>query len=119
VYASKETKANVLSFAEVEDVHPISYLPQIGFLVHLLDRDLHFKRRRNLYVVDRPDCKVLKIFTENERCYTKAEVKRAMEANAFMKNSGCPSMSEAGHFIMDDSINNTPNQARADFERSV
>jgi hypothetical protein len=31
VYASSETKANVLSFAEVEDKYPISYIPQIWF----------------------------------------------------------------------------------------
>jgi hypothetical protein len=119
VYASEDTKANVLSFAEVEDVYPISYIPQIGFIVHLSDRDLHFKRRGKLYVADWSDCKVLNTVTENERCYTKAEVKRAMEAYAFMKNSGYPSMSEAGHLIMDGNINNTPNLARADFERSV
>ena len=45
VYASSETKANVLSFAEVEDKYPISYIPQSGFIVHLQDRDLNFRKK--------------------------------------------------------------------------
>jgi hypothetical protein len=35
VYASFETKENDISFAEVEDKYPISYIPHSGFIVHL------------------------------------------------------------------------------------
>ena len=109
----------MLSFAEVEDIYPISYIPQIGFIVHLLNRDLHFKRRGKLYVADWLEYKVLSTVKENMRCYTKEEVKRSLEANEFIRNSGYPSLSEAKHLIMDGNIRNTPNLVGGDFERSV
>jgi len=34
VYCSRNTKANVLSFSDVEDVYPITYQPQESFTVH-------------------------------------------------------------------------------------
>ncbi len=42
VYTSAETKANVLSFAEVEDKYRITYIPKEAFVVHLADRDIAF-----------------------------------------------------------------------------
>jgi hypothetical protein len=119
VYSSSEKKANVLSFAEVEDLYPISYAPQIGFVFHLRDRDIEFKRQGKLYVADWSDCKVLNTVKENVRCYTKDEVKRAMEAKEFIKNSGYPSLDEARHLILDGNIQNTPNLVGIDFERSL
>jgi hypothetical protein len=53
------------------------------------------------------------------RCYTKDEVKRAMEAKEFIKNSGYPSLDEARHLILDGNIQNTPNLVLVDFERSL
>jgi hypothetical protein len=35
VYASKETKANVLSFADVEDMYEITYIRGEAFVVHM------------------------------------------------------------------------------------
>ena len=52
VYASKETKANILSFAQVEDEYPITYVPQESFTVHLPRGDLIFKRKNGMYVAD-------------------------------------------------------------------
>jgi hypothetical protein len=50
--------------------------------------------------------------------YTKEEVKRAKEANEFIKNSGYPSLPEARHLIMDGNIKFSPELAGADFKRA-
>jgi hypothetical protein len=42
-YASRGTKANVPSFAAVEDLYEISYIQHEAFTVHMLDRDLVFR----------------------------------------------------------------------------
>jgi hypothetical protein len=52
VYASEKTKANVLSFADVEDFYDIMYVQKQAFIVHMGDRDLVFNRREKLYVAD-------------------------------------------------------------------
>jgi hypothetical protein len=52
VYASDEAKANVLSFAAVEDMYEVTYNRGEGFTVHMPEKDIVFKRRDNLYVVD-------------------------------------------------------------------
>ncbi len=44
VYSSNDARVNILSFTEVEEVYPISYVPQEGFVVHMEDRDVLFKR---------------------------------------------------------------------------
>jgi hypothetical protein len=119
VYSSLDTRANVLSFAEVEDQFPISYVPQIGFIVHLPDRDLEFRRRGKLYVADWSQHRVLTTVKEKERCYTKEELKRAMEAHEFIRNSGYPSLEEARHLILDGNVQNIPNLSGVDFERAL
>jgi hypothetical protein len=45
VYAFSDAEAKILIFAEVKGANHISYLPLVGFLLHLLDRDLPFRRR--------------------------------------------------------------------------
>jgi hypothetical protein len=55
VFVSSETKANVLSFAEVEDMYEINYVPCTSFVVHLLGRDIEFVRKGKLYVADFSD----------------------------------------------------------------
>jgi hypothetical protein len=52
VYASTDTHANVLSFAEVEDRFPITYLPRESFTVHLPDHDVPLARRGKMYVAN-------------------------------------------------------------------
>jgi hypothetical protein len=48
----------------------------------------------------------------------KDKVKRAKEANEFIKNSGCPSLPESRHLIVDSSIKNSLELTGADFERA-
>ena len=43
VYASDKMKANVLSFADVEDLYDITYICKRALIVHMSDRDLVFK----------------------------------------------------------------------------
>jgi hypothetical protein len=47
VYASEKTKANILSFADVEDLYDITYIRKRAFVVHMGDRDLVFRENRN------------------------------------------------------------------------
>jgi hypothetical protein len=92
VYASAESKANVLSFADVEDLYDITYVRQQAFVVHMRDRVLVFSRREKLYIVDIFDEEYVMQATvrENEALYRKEEVRRAKEAYEFLKNSGYP-----------------------------
>jgi len=49
VYASMQTKVNILSFAQVEDQYPITYTPQEAFTVHLPKGDIVFKRHDGIH----------------------------------------------------------------------
>jgi hypothetical protein len=95
VYASEKTKANVLSFADVEDLYDITYICKRAFVVHMSDRDLVFKRRQQLYVADWGTMGIVAArIQENERLYTKEEVSRAKLAYEFVRNSSYPSLGE-------------------------
>jgi hypothetical protein len=48
VYMNSETKANVLSFSDLEDLYSVTYQPQKSFTVRLPDRDIIFYRRDKL-----------------------------------------------------------------------
>jgi len=52
VYASEETKANVLNFADIEDKYKITYMHGQTFTVHMPEEDIVFKRKNKLYVAD-------------------------------------------------------------------
>jgi histidyl-tRNA synthetase len=107
VYASEETRAKVLSFADVEDLYEISYVQKEAFLVHMPTGDLVFNRHEKLYVADLTDSDVGVVqatVRENEALYTKEEVRRAKEAYAFLKNSGYPSESEAAHLLTEEHL---------------
>jgi hypothetical protein len=52
VYASTDTRANVLSFADVEGLYDVTYDKGKSFTVHLPDRDIVFYRKKKLYVAD-------------------------------------------------------------------
>jgi hypothetical protein len=90
VYASDKTKANVLSFADVEDLYDITYICKRALIVHMSDRDLVFKRRQKLYIADWGTVGiVVATIQENERLYTKDEVNRAKLAykrGAFLRD---------------------------------
>jgi hypothetical protein len=57
VYASEETRANVLSFTEVEELYDITYVLREAFIVHLPEKDIEFKRKGKLYVANFADHK--------------------------------------------------------------
>ncbi len=102
VYASDKTKANVLSFADVEDLYDITYIRKREFIVHMRDRDLVFKRRQKLYVADWGTVGIVAVtIQENER---KEEVNRAKLAYEFVQNSGYLSLGEVVHLITDGNI---------------
>jgi len=119
VYASEETLANVLSFSEVEDLYPISYVAQEAFIVHLPNRNIEFKRRGKLYVAQWDNvAAMMATVQETEALYTKAEVKRAKEAHAFIKNSGYPSLDELVKLVENGNILDMPSISRADIKRA-
>jgi hypothetical protein len=119
VYASKKTKANVLSFADVEDLYDITYICKCAFIVHMSDRDLVFKRRQKLYIADWGTMGIVApTIQENEHLYTKEEVSRAKLAYEFVRNSGYPSLGEVVHLITDGNIRNIPKLMPVDVERA-
>jgi len=82
VYASDEAKANVLSFAAVEDMYEVTYSRGEGFTVHMPERDIVFRRRDNLYVVDWAEVgNVHTTVQENESLYSTEQVRRAKLAH--------------------------------------
>jgi hypothetical protein len=52
VYASEVTKANVLSFADIEDLYIITYKRGKAFIVHMEDKNIEFKHKEKLYAAD-------------------------------------------------------------------
>jgi hypothetical protein len=89
VYTSPNTKANVLSFVDVEDMYHITYQPQESFTVHLPDRNIVFSRRNKLYTVDFGT-----LIAAVTRAYTKAEEARAQAVNEVIHSCGYPSLME-------------------------
>ncbi len=124
VYSSQDTKANVLSFAEVEDLYPITYVRGVSFTVHLEHRDIEFRRREKLYIAvfddqdEEEDALVNATVQETEALYSKAELVRAKVAHAMMKNTGYPSMEELIRLIEDGNIMEMPGISRADVKRA-
>ena len=119
VYASEDTKANVLSFAAVEDMYEVTYSRGEGFTVHMPERDILFKRRDNLYVVDWGDVgSVHATVQENESLYSAEQVRRAKLAHEFVRNCGYPSPGEAVHIIRDGNVRGVPLLMQEDIERA-
>jgi hypothetical protein len=119
VYASEKMKANVLSFADVEDLYNITYVQKRAFIVHMEDRDLVFNRREKFYVADwGTERTVAATVQENEQLYMKEEVRRAKLAHEFVRNSGYPSLGEAVHLLTDGNVRNVPVLLPADEKRA-
>jgi hypothetical protein len=122
VYASEETKANVLCFSDVEDLYRITYKHRESFTVHMQERDIAFERREKFYVADwyteTEDTVVAATVQENELLYSKDQVKRAKEAHEFLKNSVYPSLSEAVHLLNDGNVRGGPQLLHADVEQA-
>jgi hypothetical protein len=87
VYASEDTKANVLSFADVEDLYDVTYVRGESFVVHLPSRDLEFVRCGKLYVANFAK----EGLVHATRVVTKGEEARAKKAYELVKNLGFPS----------------------------
>jgi hypothetical protein len=51
VYTSTETRANVLSFSDVEVLYPITHEPFVGFTVHTPEGEIYCFRRRGCYML--------------------------------------------------------------------
>jgi hypothetical protein len=105
VYACEYTKANILSFADVEDLYSITYDRGQALTVHMGDSDVKFKRREKLYIADwigKSD--TYATVHENALVYTKEELHRAREVYELVKNSGYPSPNEALHLLTDGNI---------------
>jgi hypothetical protein len=119
VYASEHTKANVLSFADVEDLYDITYTRGDSFVVHMLDdKHVEFKHRDKLYVADWVEGRTYSTVQENESVHTKEEVRRAKQAYELVKNSGYPSPSEMLHLLQDGNVRGLPTLGSADIERA-
>jgi len=114
VYASTHTKANILSFAQVEDQYPITYTPQEAFTVHLPKGDIVFRRRDGMYVADWEDYK--NVFSTT--VCTKAEQERAKIAYDLARTSGYPSVHELIHLVEDGNIVGLPSITREDVLRA-
>jgi hypothetical protein len=105
VYASADTKANVLSMAAVEEVYPITYKQGESFTVRTQEKDIVFQQRARLYVAEwEIGGTVLATVQENEQLYTKEEVCRAKLAHEFIRNSGYPSPDEVVHLLIDHNV---------------
>jgi hypothetical protein len=119
VYTSEETKANVLSFVEVEDRYRITYVPKEAFIVHLEDRDITFQRRGKLYVAKWEDVRGLyTTVREMESLYTKAVVGRARAVYDLLKNAGYPSLDEFIHLVEDGNVHELPGISRSDIHKA-
>ena len=114
VYASEDTKANVLSFADVEDLYDVTYVRGESFVVHLPSRDLEFVRRGKLYVADFAK----EGLVHATRVVTKGEEARAKKAYELVKNLGFPSMYEVIQIVESGSIGNMPLLTRDDVRRA-
>ena len=113
--ASENIMANILCFADVEDMYDITHVRGKSITVHMKDRDLIFYRRRKLYVGDmrewdkrRQDYQAYTTTRENEEMYTSAEVNKAQSALEFIGNAGYPSEKEAIGLVEDGNILDVP-----------
>jgi hypothetical protein len=104
VYASEHTKANVVSFSEVEDTYDITYKPRKAFVVHLPERDLVFECRGKLYMADFARDGQVHV----TKAYMKAEEVRLKQAYKLIRNTRFPSYQEAVHLVEDGNIAHMP-----------
>jgi hypothetical protein len=110
VYASEETKANVLSLADVEDKYKITYVRGQTFTVHMPEEDVVFETKSKLYVADWcvEDTVVNATVREKEKLYMKEEIHRVKVVHEFLKCSRYPSIGEATHLITDGNVLGMP-----------
>jgi hypothetical protein len=99
----------------------VLYVRAQTFTVHVPEgEDIVFSRQNKLYVADWvvDQGVVNATVRENERMYTKEEVRRAKQAYEFLKCSGYPSADEAMHLITDGNVQGMPLLIKDDLERA-
>ena len=85
-------KANILSFADIEDMYKVTYKRGQTFVVHVQDRNVEFKCREKLYIVDW-------VVVSYVCVYTKEELRKAKEVYELVRNSGYPTPIKAMHLL--------------------
>jgi len=104
VYTSTETRVNVLSFLDVEELYPITYEPFVGFTVHTPEGDILFEKKGKLHVADfAAYSNVLAT-----QVYTKAEMARAHAVQELVRNAGYPSYQELINLLQDGNFSHLP-----------
>jgi hypothetical protein len=96
VYASDTMRVNILSFLEVEELYPITYEPHVGFMVHLPEKDILFRKRGKMHLADFADYSTSVMATQ---AYTKAEIERARRVQELVRNCGYPSYQELTYML--------------------
>ena len=92
---------SVLLQADVEDTHPVTYVPGVSYTVHMGDREVVFCQKNKLYIGDftdwvreeyRDDEEALSGMTiaKREHLYTRKERRKAIKAGEFIRNAGYP-----------------------------
>ncbi len=76
VYASHDTRANVLCFSDIEDMYDITYVPKEGFTVHSPDQDITLQWCGKLYAADFAQQGAVYV----TRAFMKAEIEQAKTA---------------------------------------
>ncbi len=115
VYASDAIKVNILSFLEVEELYPITYEPYVGFTVHLMDKDILFRKRGKMHVADFAAYGMNVMATQ---AYTKAKIERARRVQDLIRNCGYPSYQELTYMLQDGNLTNLPNLTGQDVRRA-
>jgi hypothetical protein len=114
VYTSTETRVNVLSFSDVEELYPITYGPFVGFTVHTSVGDMLFEKKGKMHVAD---------FTAYgnvlaTQVYTKVETARAHAVQELVRNAGYPSYQEVINLLQDGNFSHLPNLMAKDVRRA-
>jgi hypothetical protein len=114
VYTSTETRVNVLSFSDVEELYHIRHEPFVGFTVHKSVEDIHIEKKGKLHVADFATYgNVLAT-----QVYTKAETARAHAVQELVRNSGYPSYQEVINLLQDGNFSHLPNLTAKDVRRA-
>jgi hypothetical protein len=114
VYTSTQTRVNVLSFSDVEELYPITYEPFVGFTVHTPEGDILFKKKGKLHLADFAAYGHVMA----TQVYTKAEMARVHAVRDLIRNTEYPSYQEVVNLLQDGNFSHLPNLTAKDVRRS-
>jgi hypothetical protein len=114
VNASIDTHTNILSFAEVEDMFPITYVPRETFTVHLSQRDAAFICKEKMYIAGWEEIRSAYATTVD----TNAKELCAQRTYELLHTSGYPPLAEAVHLVEDGNISGMPMLTLEDISRA-